>query len=325
MGRRIVRVPLDFNAPLGEVWTGYLTPDRFQENPCPDCENGYSPQAQHLYSLWYGHLPFDPASTGSTPFTADTPAVRAVAERNVSRSPDYYLGRPSINWTDPAQHEADIAAARAATLAGYDQGRIDAATAREAQRLADFFNSGWSHHLNQDDVDALIAEGRLHDFTHTWTRGDGWQPIDPPVVPTAAQVNEWSLSGFGHDSINAHIAIRARCAREGMPVECATCGGHGSLEAYAGQRAEAEAWQPTEPPAGDGWQLWETVSEGSPISPVFDTSEGLVAWMSDPERGRDWVPGEVAAKFVADGWAPTGVVTSTDVMSGVEFVGTRED
>ncbi len=27
MGREIKRVPLDFDAPLGEVWTGYLMPD----------------------------------------------------------------------------------------------------------------------------------------------------------------------------------------------------------------------------------------------------------------------------------------------------------
>lgn len=33
-----------------------------------------------------------------------------------------------------------------------------------------------------------------------------------------------------------------------------------------------------EPPKGDGFQLWETVSEGGPISPVFKTPEELSAW-----------------------------------------------
>lgn len=33
-----------------------------------------------------------------------------------------------------------------------------------------------------------------------------------------------------------------------------------------------------EPPSGDGYQLWEIVSEGGPISPVFETLEGLSEW-----------------------------------------------
>lgn len=39
-----------------------------------------------------------------------------------------------------------------------------------------------------------------------------------------------------------------------------------------------EAWKEEEPPAGPGWQLWETVTEGSPISPVFRTARELAAW-----------------------------------------------
>ena len=34
----------------------------------------------------------------------------------------------------------------------------------------------------------------------------------------------------------------------------------------------------TEPPKGNGYQLWETVSEGSPSSPVFKTAEELAKW-----------------------------------------------
>ena len=35
------------------------------------------------------------------------------------------------------------------------------------------------------------------------------------------------------------------------------------------------------PPLGDGYQLWETTSEGSPISPVFKTIEELAKWCED--------------------------------------------
>jgi len=295
MGREIRRVPLDFDWPQSKVWEGFLSPDKFDETPCPDCKSGYSPHAQNLYDLWYGYLPFDPASTGSTPWRHDSPAVQAFAERNLANAPDYY-------------------------------GTGEAALVREGQRLASLFNGQWSHHLAQDDVDALVAAGRLRDFTHTWNREEGWQKIEPPVTPTAEQVNEWSLRGMGHDSINASVVIRARCEREGVDETCPTCKGHASLEKYEGQRAEAEAWEPTDPPKGDGWQLWETVSEGSPISPVFATADDLAAWMSDPARGDRWVPPATAAKFIADGWAPSFVGTSAaGLVSGVEWVGHHAD
>lgn len=77
-----------------------------------------------------------------------------------------------------------------------------------------------------------------------------------------------------------------------------------------------------DPPEGPAWQLWETVSDGSPISPAFASADELAGWMSDPERGRDWVPQAVAAAFTAEGWAPSGFSTpTTGLVSGVEYVG----
>jgi hypothetical protein len=91
MGRKVRRVPLDFDWPLNEVWEGFLSPDRFSEIPCEPCDQrGYSPHARHLHDLWYGYLPFDPASTGSQMLRWDTPAVRAFAERNIANAPDFY-------------------------------------------------------------------------------------------------------------------------------------------------------------------------------------------------------------------------------------------
>lgn len=277
MSRDVRRVPVDFEWPLNKTWSGYRWPDKFREVDCPDCENGYAPAAHHMYQQWYGNAPFDPASTGSTPLTPDSPVLRGQAERKTQTDAWFY-------------------------------GSGEAAIEKEATRLADLFNGMWLHHLAQEDVDALIAGDRLMDFTHTWSRDTGWVKTEPPVTPTAAEVNERSLTGFGHDGLNQCVALRARCERDGIAYECPTCGGHGSLEAYDGQRTESEAWKAPEPPEGEGWQLWETVSDGSPVTPVFATAAELITHLV--EVGEEHTGGRrtkyrraAAEALVAAGWS----------------------
>lgn len=286
MGREVKRVPLGFDWPQKQVWEGFLTPDRLHEDECPEKCYGYSWQYRVLKSLWYSDGGFSPAMTGSKPWTVDTPAIRKMAERHVEQSPEFY---------------------------GYGE----RAVLREAARLRDLFNSRWMHHLTQVDVDVLLAEGRLRDLTHQWTKETGWQPREGAEHPTAAQVNEWSLTGFGHDSSNAWYVIKARCARYGSPTKCHVCDGHGSHEVYPGQREDREKWEPTEPPEGPAYQLWETVSEGSPISPVFAEPEGLARWMSSPRyvwgatKSSDDRPSyEGALSWITGGgWAPSFIAS----------------
>ena len=58
-------------------------------------------------------------------------------------------------------------------------------------------------------------------------------------------------------------------------LHCTVCKGEG-LDPAAAEKYNA--WKEEEPPKGKGWQLWETTTEGSPISPVFETAEKLAAW-----------------------------------------------
>lgn len=294
MGREVKRVPLDFGHPLSEVWTGYLMPKDLSLPDCGACGGrGYSPRALELSNLWYGDAPFAPEDNGSEPLSVDHPAVRSFAERNVTRSPGYF-------------------------------GVGDWAIRREAQRLADLWNGQWSKHLNVDDVAALMTGERLYDLTREWVKGDGWKAKVPPVVPTPEQVNEWAIaSPFGHDAINASLVIQARCEREGVSHTCTACAGKGD-SATNEQRAAYEAWESTEPPTGDGFQLWETVSEGSPISPVFDSAEGLARWMT---QNRCTVDGpmrsyDAALRFVQAGWAPSFVsAPGSGIVDGATWVG----
>lgn len=73
-----------------------------------------------------------------------------------------------------------------------------------------------------------------------------------------------------------------------------------------------------------GWQLYETVSEGTPLSPVCATKDELAAWMSSPAAGQERRAPDVAARFVAEGWAPSFFSSpQTGFVSGVEWVGTE--
>jgi len=59
--------------------------------------------------------------------------------------------------------------------------------------------------------------------------------------------------------------------------DCDHCPDHEDSDNYDA----TTAWHETPPPTGDGWQMWENTSEGSPISPVFSTPELLARWLAD--------------------------------------------
>lgn len=178
--------------------------------------------------------------------------------------------------------------------------------------------NAWSHDITQHEVDALVKENRLMDFTHTWT-GTEWVKKDPPVIPTAEEVNEWSKQGLGHDSLNQYICVKARAEKLGIFGKCPDCEGHGEIWDSPEDEDAAAAWKKTEPPVGDWYQIWETVSEGSPISPPLEKPEFLATWMATkyPEDGTytTWL------RFInGPGWAPSGAISDGKWLSGVEAV-----
>lgn len=67
----------------------------------------------------------------------------------------------------------------------------------------------------------------------------------------------------------------------GMPEDFGTCPVCKGEALDPTVREAYEAWKAEEPPTGEGYQLWETTSEGSPASPVFATLEVLCAWCED--------------------------------------------
>lgn len=137
--------------------------------------------------------------------------------------------------------------------------------------------------------------------------GNGRWNTTRHLVPLTQELGEFliALSGdktLGHTlgsggswSIQKALMKKAKAPKDWGA--CPVCGGEGDDPA---KRAAAAAWKRTPPPAGDGWQLWETVTEGSPISPVFKTAVGLERWLV--EQG--YTPG-AAHGMVEEGWVPS--------------------
>jgi hypothetical protein len=270
MGHRILkRVALDFKWPLDKVWKGYI-----DHTPCPRtckaCDGtGLNPATLKIHRDYHDNEGFGSRWT----------YVYGVSSKNTPAA------RP------PWLIEGDC--------------------------------RSWCHKITQDEVEALVEEGRLIEFTHEWISGKGWQPkvwntkgfwcpkchdVLPQLsfhhysatctgcnaemellegndirlqIPLAKEVNAWSQEGMGHDCINQGILVEARAKRLGVYGPCPRCKGKGELKLPRKPKKRHKKWKAYEPPSGIGYQLWETCSDGSPVSPVFATAEELADWCEE--------------------------------------------
>ncbi|GAH18627.1 unnamed protein product, partial [marine sediment metagenome] len=102
---------------------------------------------------------------------------------------------------------------------------------------------GWNIRLEQDEVDVLVKEGRLMDFTRVpitpkqkeivkkrIAEGhNSWLPFNNGHKTTAEEVNKRYAKGTGHDSINHGICVEVRAKRLGFWGFCETCKGEGYI------------------------------------------------------------------------------------------------
>lgn len=168
----------------------------------------------------------------------------------------------------------------------------------------------WHTRITQDEVDALVAADRLVSLTHTWenntwVRRDGYHP-------TADEVNHWAGQGMGHDGINMAILVRTRAIRLGVYGSCEHCGGESYLFRDEEHRAAYEGWTKTPVPVGEWWQVWENVTDGSPVTPAFATAEELADHLM--EHGDAWSDGkrwsaQAVRSLFGDGFAMSLTVT----------------
>lgn len=234
MGRKLYRVPLDFNWPTDKVWDGYLNPYWDQSTKCDACGgSALNPASRLIDETFYAH---------------DVRTIKAILE-TIEATPEIL-------------------------------GLVAAMRAKPQDWLP------WCDKITQDEVEELVKHRRLMDWTHTCNAipGEGWKEKDPPYMPTADEVNAANRRGArefmrSHDGINRFILIEFRAKKYNVWGRCTHCD-EGRIWPE-GVKEKYETWTKEEPPKGEGYQLWENTSEGSPQSPVFATLEELCAWCAE--------------------------------------------
>lgn len=189
----------EFNITLdeyNEVVNFYFALSR-DSKECPTCEgSGYHPHARWIADSFYNH---------SSPFRTSDPWA------------DHQLEavRDSFDLQMPTLMPVRIPPDEMFELYG--------------QPFSDFCadmrkHKCWHLRITQDEVQALLDSHRLWDLTREWVDSK-WVDKDPPVVPTADEVNAWAglARGMSHDGINRSILIEQRCKRLEIPIWCPEC------------------------------------------------------------------------------------------------------
>jgi hypothetical protein len=127
--------------------------------------------------------------------------------------------------------------------------------------LADFARTiiasgqGWGEQLDQGDIDALVAEGRLWDWTrvprtpaqraaharHRAAGGGYWLAEPNGYHPTAEEVNARQRAHAYHDALNRWICAKHRLARWDMGDTCGDCRGTGKVGGIPWREVVADA------------------------------------------------------------------------------------
>lgn len=297
MSREIRRVPLDFDFPRGETWTGYLRPDTLRLPTCDDCwGNGSTAAARWLEAIAMLLL-----------MLGDDQEAEARG-RDLHPYLSHLENRPGRHVASKAPNPHDQA-----LLAAFNE-------------MADAEASGDERLIVTAASTVAVVRKRHRDAAQ-----DVWPQWVTPRPGPDAVVLSTGLAGRppgwgGHDAIDRWSATSKIAEAAGVPEgwgTCTTCNGEGTV-ATAEQRAAYDTWVGTAPPTGEGYQLWQTVSEGGPVSPVFATPDELATWIRSEAHeldGRNTPHDQLVAWIAAEGHsAGTGAfVPGRGHVSGVEL------
>lgn len=131
-----------------------------------------------------------------------------------------------------------------------------------------------------------------------WIHPKKWYPFPPPGREGYAPLFD---KPYG-DAIDEWIRERALWVKGEHPDQ-ATYNSTSTWEEWSGSAPQPEDYRP-QWAVGEATclQVYETVSEGTPVSPVFESKAELKAWLMSQGHSES-----SAEAFVNDGWAPSMV------------------
>lgn len=133
-----------------------------------------------------------------------------------------------------------------------------------------------SENFTQEEVDHLIGQGRLINYTHDVDKNTGdWVPMETYSVKPS------DLTPIDYDTINCQIVTRHRAEIAGINPHCPVCDGEGVLWFSEEFKKLCKEWEPKVPPHGLGYQVWCELSDNQiyPISVVFTTKDAALHQM----------------------------------------------
>ena len=166
---------------------------------------------------------------------------------------------------------------------------------REVRRVPE----GWQHPKDDDGRYIPLFDGcdgfAMDD--KEWT--EGWEKWQQGLCEQYGEDNKWGPIDPEHKNIR--------------------------YSDYAGSRPSPDDYMPDWPEdQRTHLMMYETTSEGTPISPAFETSEDLARWLADNHAsafGGMTATYEQWLGMIKAGWAPSAVCDSTGMHSGVEAIG----
>jgi len=240
MGRELRRVPLDFDWPLRERWVGFVNPHR---KLCPKADTNDCHGGYTSAYKWMDAICHFIALIGD----------EAAMPAELRNRPNRFYPHPYLKeWNQ-------------SPTTSIPRGVIEALP--KEQTLRDY---AYWRYLRDNPPQLLELNEELAVLIERLA-----EPQDPDLKKSFAARKR----GDTFDRLHGYHILDRLLEVTGLPKEwgiCPVCQGNG-LDPEI--QAAHDAWTRSDPPDGPGYQLWETVSEGSPISPVFADEESFVQYL----------------------------------------------
>lgn len=148
------------------------------------------------------------------------------------------------------------------------------------------------HNMTQDEVDYFMS--KQHKVTMDQVNRVMASHFSDAEKITPEIFSKLSLILWDFPYALESLMIKYHSEKEGWDPACPHCNGKGILFLNEEIKRLHEEFKWVDPPTGEGYQIWEDTSEGSPITPVFKTAEELAEYCE--REGVSWFGSSTASK-----------------------------